>query len=274
MGKPDEKALQVATLVHQRENPELTILFGSRSRGDHDSQSDIDILLLSPTIPPRKHQMAAEQAADADASFAYGQEVPVQITWDTLASFRYNRRYVNSLHTNAVRDGVVMPRNPMEYSASDYEDENNEYLFDWSTYDARINEAQDALTLFEQAQAMGLNEATVGRQAQQALEYGLKALLEAIAPQYQESHGETLRYREVHDIGELLGNVRHYYPELRDFRRAISPEIYSNYGGRRGYLISSHSVPWLSEQDDYVENTVNDARFIIGHARALRDQYH
>ena len=98
--------------------------------------------------------------------------------------------------------------------------------------------------------------------------------MEAIAPQYQEFHGEPLSYREAHDIGELLGNVRYYCPELRDFRLAISPEIYSNYGGRRGYLIASHSVPWLSEQDDYVENTVNEARIIIGHARVLRDQYH
>ena len=48
----DAKALRVAQLVQQREQPELAILFGSRARGDHDeAQSDIDIMLVQAVAP-------------------------------------------------------------------------------------------------------------------------------------------------------------------------------------------------------------------------------
>ena len=43
----DPRALQVARFVRQRERPQLTILFGSRARGDHDDlESDIDVMLV------------------------------------------------------------------------------------------------------------------------------------------------------------------------------------------------------------------------------------
>ena len=260
MPQYDAKALQVAQLVQQRTPAELTILFGSRARGDHDAHSDIDILLLLPELPPYPRRLAAEQAAHAHARAIYGHNVPVEITWDTLASFRRHRHYANSIHTHAVQDGIIMPRHTAEYRPADYEDEPAGRQYDWSHYEARIQDAADALALFQAAHELGLSEAAVGRQAQQALEHGLKALLEA--------HGAA--YRAVHDIGELLGNVRRHDPELRNFRLAIPPEIYSNYAGRRGYLVASHSVPWLSEQDDYIAHTIADARRIIDRARTLR----
>ena len=39
MNQPDPKALGVARATQKVEQPELTILFGSRARGDHDEQS-------------------------------------------------------------------------------------------------------------------------------------------------------------------------------------------------------------------------------------------
>ena len=46
------------------------------------------------------------------ARAAYGRDVPVQLVWRTLDEFRHNRRYVNSVETNAVRDGVFMSQDP------------------------------------------------------------------------------------------------------------------------------------------------------------------
>ena len=102
----DPKALEVARSVQRREQPELTILFGSRARGDHDeSKSDVDVMLVQATEPDKRHKRLATMAARATARKAYGREVPVDLVWRTLDEFRYNRRYVNSVETNAVHEG-------------------------------------------------------------------------------------------------------------------------------------------------------------------------
>ena len=48
----DPLALKVAQALHEREQPQATILFGSRARGDYDDRrSDIDIMQVNPYEP-------------------------------------------------------------------------------------------------------------------------------------------------------------------------------------------------------------------------------
>ena len=109
----DPKALQVAKAVQQREQPELVILFGSRARGDYEElKSDIDVMLVQAAEPRGTDQKSAESAALKASQATYGREVPVELVWRTLDEFRHNRRYINSVETRAVRDGVIMPRDP------------------------------------------------------------------------------------------------------------------------------------------------------------------
>ena len=42
-----------------------------------------------------------------------------------------------------------MPRNPENYSASDFEDEETEYEYDWANYDERLRHAKAHLMSFE-----------------------------------------------------------------------------------------------------------------------------
>ena len=70
--------------------------------------------------------------AQTMAEKAYGREVTVQLVWRTLEEFRHNRRYVNSVETNAVRDGIIMPQDPNEHGSSRYEDAETEYEYDWT----------------------------------------------------------------------------------------------------------------------------------------------
>ena len=88
----------------------------------------------------------------------------------------------------------------------------------------------------------------------------MKALLEA--------HGA--RYRSTHDIGELLGNVRHNDPELRDFRLSIPPEIYSAYAGSEEY--ERRARPVLTRFPDYLARTQSDVQRIIDRAKQVRAQ--
>ena len=51
----DLRALQIARQLHREQRPFLTILFGSRARGDYDDErSDIDVMLVREKVPTLK----------------------------------------------------------------------------------------------------------------------------------------------------------------------------------------------------------------------------
>lgn len=266
MPQPDAKALQVARLTQDCEQPEFSVLFGSRARGDHDElHSDIDVLLVAPTEPDDAGRQAAEVAAQAAARTAYGREVPVQLVWRTLGTFRHNRRFANSLETYAMREGIVMPRDPNQYRAANYEDEETEYEYNWTNYDNRILHAELHLDMLQTAYESGKHDLMIGQHAQNALEHGLKALLEA------HGAGKGQGYNNTHSIGDLLGFVRYRVPELQDFKLGIDPAIYTEYGGGGEYH-ETRRHPELTRQADYFNRTVADITSIINLARAAHDR--
>ena len=185
----DSRALQVARLVQQREQPELTILFGSRARGDYDElESDIDVMLVQAVEPTPDRAAAAKCAAERDTTDIYGRDVRVELIWRTLGEFRYNRRYVNSIETQAVKQGVVMTLDPGLYCSSDYEDEETGFDHDWSIYDQRLRHAEQHLDAFIFLSDNNMPDLVIGQQAQNALEHGMKALLEAHRAPYRRIH--------------------------------------------------------------------------------------
>lgn len=257
----DPRALPVALAAFDTSEAELVILFGSRARGDYQEQSsDIDVMLVQAREPdPIRKSAIAEVAATAAAN-AYGYPVPVQLVWRTLDEFRFNRRYVNSLETNAARDGIVMPRDRENYSPQNYEDQETEYAYDWSNYNERLRHAETHLNEFIFLAGHHRSDLAIGQHAQNALEHGMKALIAATGG----------RYSNTHDIGVLLGNVRYFDPDLRDFGLVIPPDVYTEYVGEAEYR--QRRQPELTQFPDFVENTVADVTRIIARARALRSQ--
>ncbi len=261
MQRHDPKALRIAKAVQQREQPELVILFGSRARGDHEElMSDIDVMLVQDTEPDDAIQKAAAAAAARVAWETYGREVPVELVWRTIEEFRHNRRYVNSVETHAVKDGIVMPRDPNQYGSSQYEDEDTEYSYHWESYEILIERAEAHLSAFQSLASNGQPDFPIGQQAHFALECGLKALLEA----------RRILYGYNHSMADLLGTLRHFHPEMRDFRLSIAPDIYTEYAGRLGYR--ARRQPRLTDQPNYLEKTVADAQFLIERAQAAREE--
>ena len=157
-------------------------LFGSRARGDHDDlKSDIDILLVQESEPDADHKRLAIREAAVIAKEAYGRVVPVELVWRTRDRFRFNRRYVNSIETNAVHDGVLMPLDPERFIPSEYEDAESEYEYDWSNYRERIRHAETHLDEFTFMAESNRSDLVIGQQARNALEHGMKALIAAAA---------------------------------------------------------------------------------------------
>ncbi len=48
---PDQTALEVARAVQSEMAPDTVILFGSRARGDHRPNSDVDLLIVCESNP-------------------------------------------------------------------------------------------------------------------------------------------------------------------------------------------------------------------------------
>ena len=165
--------------------------------------------------------------------------MPVELVWRTIGEFRYNRRYVNSVETHAVKDGIVMPRDPNQYSPSHYEDDETEYSYNWENYEILIERAEAHLSMFQVGVANDQPDFPIGQQAHFALECGLKALLEA----------RHITYGYNHSMADPLGTLRHFHPEMRDFRLSIAPDIYAEYAGRLGYR--ARRQPRLTDQPGY-----------------------
>ena len=257
----DHRALPVAFAAFDTSEAELVILFGSRARGDyHEKSSDIDVMLVQELEPEAGRKKAVADTVAAAAMQSYGRPVPVELVWRTRDEFRFNRRYVNSVETNAARDGIIMPRDPDNYRPRDYEDEHTEYAYDWSNYDERLRHAENHLDEFIFLAEHNRSDLAIGQHAQNALEHGMKALLAAAGGQYANTH----------DIGILLGNVRHFDDGLRNFRLAIPPDVYTEYEGEAEYR--ARRQPPLTQFADFADKTVGDINRIIDRAKLLRAQ--
>ena len=69
--KADPKAVAVARAVYDAVLPEKVILFGSRARGDHRADSDIDLLIISDDMS-RDIRMKAQKVALEASLRVYG----------------------------------------------------------------------------------------------------------------------------------------------------------------------------------------------------------
>ena len=255
----DPRALKVAELVHERENPHATILFGSRARGDQEEfRSDIDIMLVIPETPGIEYKEALDEWAQQVALGIYQRQVPVQLTWYRRAEFDENLRYINDVATRALLDGVLMSENPEQFHSRYSNGDQMEPEYKWTDFNNRLDHAEGHLETFESLDPRRTRDFIVGEHAQAALEHAMKAIIAG--------HGGT--YRSTHNLGQLLGSVRRIDPELRSFTLSISPDIYSAYAGYEGYS-AERQQPRLTDVDDYRERTVNDVEFLLERARKL-----
>ena len=64
-GIPDPHAMEVARVIQEAVNPDLTILYGSRAVGDHREDSDLDIMVVTggtSAIAPESRALRAARA--------------------------------------------------------------------------------------------------------------------------------------------------------------------------------------------------------------------
>jgi uncharacterized protein len=84
-------------------NPERIYLFGSRARGDHDPESDYDLLVVvkNSSLPRYKRDQAAFRALR-------GVGVPKDVLVLTRKEFEGQRRVISSLPATVEREGALI----------------------------------------------------------------------------------------------------------------------------------------------------------------------
>ena len=147
----DPRALRVAQELHRAQQPEVTVLFGSRARGDYEEdRSDIDVLLVRDSVPDGEQKNLIKEDAEKLARSLYGWSVSVQTVWCTRDEFDQMRRTVNHVVARALQDGVVMPRDPEDYN-SRYGQDELDHSNEWTVTGERLRHAKEHLAMFDMA---------------------------------------------------------------------------------------------------------------------------
>ena len=219
----DPLALNVAAAI-QRQLPHATvILYGSRARGDHRPDSDVDLLIVAHGGP-----QASQHAGDAASN--YMKENPpwleVNIVTMTLAEFQRNRLAKQHLAGQADHYGVVMSSEKLNYGA-DYDDDFPEH---WPATRQRLeNTAEWGKEFNDMVDQDHWNQKLMGFSAQQSVENALRGLLSAHNDPTTFRHGlqgiwdhYVENYHDPNDPGteplsravaDLLGHTTYEDPE-------------------------------------------------------------
>jgi len=189
---PDQTAIELAKAVQSAVAPDTVILFGSRARGDHRPDSDVDLLIIS-----ESGAVFATDPAKRAAREYFKLNPPrlgVDVVTMDLDRFNYCRRAKNHVAAQAIRDGVVMSDQNFD-ALSSYEDP---YPESWPDVLERLRAAYRHLGTFQREITHPDGEQEMyGFHAQQAVENALKAWLSAA----------DLDYRRVHDLEEVADKI-------------------------------------------------------------------
>ena len=110
MGKPThegEELLQtIATRIAEAIRPQKIILFGSWARGERDPHSDIDLLVIQESDPPRPQRYAQVRR------LFWGMGIPMDILVYTPEEFARYQSVPGSFTHTVAREGRVLYARP------------------------------------------------------------------------------------------------------------------------------------------------------------------
>ena len=189
---PDQTALEVARAVQSEMAPDTVILFGSRARGDHRPNSDVDLLIISEAGPAVGRGLATRVARE------YFRDNPPRLRVDVVTmdarTFNYCRRAKNHVAAQALRDGVLMSNDNLDLSGSSEDG----YPDSWPDVKERLQAAYRHMRAFHRLVDFdGSDQEIYGFHAQQAVENAIKAWLSAA----------RLEYRAVNDLREVADQI-------------------------------------------------------------------
>ena len=200
----DPIGLAVAKAAQEAVPEATVILFGSRARGDHGPNSDVDLMVVADTND-RMALLGIQGAADRAACLKLC-EFKGKFGYDVIGIMRqrfgYCRRARNHVAGQVLRDGVIM--NDDEFDDLSDEDFDDGYPRDWPDIRQRLINARRWLrSLNHNIDTGNDDQELIGFIAQQAVENALKGWISAIDCDYTNVHRIDL----LADI--VMDNVAH-----------------------------------------------------------------
>ena len=191
----DQQAVEVAQALHRMAGASQTILFGSRARGDHRSDSDLDILVLKQVAPSEEWL----ETLQSQARVLLKQHIPeasgIDILCMTSGEFRKSSRLKNHLANTIAKQGVpILPDENVGDGADDADEQ-----IDWEDVETKVRDSTGAVNWLLAIRDAGILDAgddkQFGRVAQNALEFAYKAVLGSHGCEYPTSgrDGHNLR---------------------------------------------------------------------------------
>ncbi len=236
--------------------PALTILYGSRARGDYrDGSSDIDLLLVQDNRPTPAQKDSAYNAANKLAKAQYGYAVNIQILWYTAEELARYRRTANHLIARALDEGIVMSSNP-DY---DLDPSNNDYAYEWTVTEQRVRHAEihlETFRLIHGSQNPVLVDRMAGKNAQEALEHALKALISA----------NNVRYERTHQLTRLVHQVAAADPDFA-FAPSLDYAILDQYDGPNDRCDPIYKITYV---ENYFDRVAGDVQKLLARVREVR----
>ena len=256
---PDLAALDLARQLCLISGAKDALLFGSRARGDHLPESDVDIMLIDPVLP----------VTEVTAKSMLNQVIPSAFGADILLmeekQLAHRRMKVNDLVWTAWKGGILaMSGENLEYRGEwDYEEEQ----VNWEDVDGRLENALQEVRSLEAIDSMGIHEnfadQTIGRSAQFALENAYKAALASEGLEYPQ------RGERGHSLSYLAQEVRRAWGLIPD--EELPGQRLTFLSARAGRGSCDTSNPPL-DKIDVVRGTLDAVARITGRIQAKRDE--
>ncbi len=255
--EPDQHAVNIARAVQQAVHPNTVILHGSRARGDHAPDSDLDLLIIS--VPETDHGAPLGRAAAQ-----YMSDNPPALELDvvsiTLEDFQKLRKAKQHIAGQADHWGIYMSGERLGYG-NDYEDDYPEH---WPATRQRLENAAEWQKQYDDmVDDDDWNQKLMGFSAQQGVENALRGILSA--------YNDPAIFR--HDLNRIWNHyVEHYHDETDPddvaLRRAVQELLnhttYPDSDSSAGYS------NWLTSYAN--EYRYNRAPRPMGHADKLELQ--
>ena len=193
--RTDQTAMKITRSVCEISGASQGLLFGSRARGDHRPDSDVDLVVIIDPPPTEEQLEEIRSRARKLQKSLMPQASGIDILCMNHEEFQRRSHLRNNLANTIAKEGTtVVSSEGTEYSFN-YEDEE----IDWQDVTDRLRDANNAAAdldfFLETGQVDRVSDKSFGRVAQSGLENAYKAVLGSHGAEYPSSgrDGHNLR---------------------------------------------------------------------------------
>ena len=141
----DPAAVAIAQEIALLLPNETVILFGSRARGDHRPDSDIDVLLIQDATPNHAELERIKQEFQNITDRHYPAKVKAHLTLMDITIFTELEPFINSLVSRALLEGTTISAHPHQFKSRYQAAKPPPPLYDWESYQASLGECRENL---------------------------------------------------------------------------------------------------------------------------------